>query len=160
MWWGAPRLNLKKMTTGIELQFFRLTKIDGKNCRVIIDSGNCVNAVASGIITKLGLKTVSHPQQYKVSWVNSAYIDVKDRRLIPILFATYSDKIWCDVVTMDVGHIILGRLGYMTEMSLSMDVQTHVHLFMREKRSNWPRCDQLSPHVRLNRLKHLAARSR
>ena len=44
-----------------------------------------------------------------MSWVNSASIDVKDRCFILILFATYSDKIWCDVVTMDVGHIILGR---------------------------------------------------
>ena len=97
------------MTTDIELQFFRLSKIDGKNCQVIIDSGNCVNAVASGIVTKLGLKTVSHPQPYKVSWENFVSINVKDMCLILILFATYLDKIWCDVVTMDVGHIILGR---------------------------------------------------
>jgi len=89
--------------------FQTLTKIGGKNCRVIIDSGSCVNAVTSGMVTKLGLKTVPYPQLYKVSWVNSASIDVKDRCLIPILFATYSDKFWRDVVTMDVGHIILGR---------------------------------------------------
>jgi len=84
--------------------FQTLTKIGGKNCRVIIDSGSCVNAVASGMVTKLRLKTVLHPQPYKVSWVNSASIDVKNRCLIPILFVTYPDKIWCDVVTMDVGH--------------------------------------------------------
>ena len=88
------------------------------------------------MITKLGLKTVCHPQPYKVLWVNSASIDVNDMCLIPILFATYSDKIWCDVVTMDVGYIILDDLDYMTEMSLSTDVQTYVHLFMRRKRSN------------------------
>jgi len=39
----------------------------------------------------------------------STSINVKDMCLIQILFATYSDKIWCDVVTMDVDHIILGR---------------------------------------------------
>ena len=61
------------------------------------------------MVTKLGRKTVPYPQPYKVLWVNSVSIDVNDRCLIPILFAIYSDKIWCDVVTMDVGHIILGR---------------------------------------------------
>ena len=75
------------------LIFQTLTKIGGKNCQVIIDNGICVNTVASDMVTKLGLKTVAHSQPYKVSWVNSASIDVKDRCLIPILFATYSDKI-------------------------------------------------------------------
>jgi len=28
---------------------------------------------------------------------------------LSILFATYADKIWCDVFTKDVSHIILGR---------------------------------------------------
>jgi len=50
------------MTTGVELQFFKLTKISGKNCQVIIDSGSCVNTVASDMVTKLGLKIVPHPQ--------------------------------------------------------------------------------------------------
>jgi len=34
---------------------------------------------------------------------------MKDKCLIPYLYATYSDKILCDIVTMDAGHIILGR---------------------------------------------------
>ena len=82
------------------------TKIGGKNCRVIVNSESCVNVVASGMVTKLGLKTASHPQSYKVSWVNSVSINVKDRCLVTILLVTYSDKIWYDVVTMNVGHII------------------------------------------------------
>jgi len=60
-------------------------------------------------MTKPELKTVSHPQPYKVSWVNSVSIDMKERCLVSIQFVTYSDKIWYNVVTMDVGHIILGR---------------------------------------------------
>ena len=56
---------------------------------------------------EFGLKAI--PQLYKVSWVNFASIDVKKRCLVPIEFATYSDKIWCDIVIMNIGHIILGR---------------------------------------------------
>jgi len=61
------------------------------------------------MVTKLGLETIPHPQSYKVTWVNSTSIDVKERCHVPIQFTTYSNNIWCDVVTMDVGHIILGR---------------------------------------------------
>jgi len=96
------------MTTGADLQFFKLTKTIGKNYRVIINSENWVNVVASGMVSKLGLKTIPHPQLYKVSWVNSVSIDVKGMCLVLIQFAMYSNKYWCDVVTMDVGHIILG----------------------------------------------------
>jgi len=61
------------MTTGVDI----LTEIGGKNCLVIIDSGSCVNVVASGMVTKLRLEIVPHPQPYKMTWVNSASIDVK-----------------------------------------------------------------------------------
>jgi len=69
------------MTTGVVIQFFKLTKIGDKNYWVMIDNGSCVNAVTSGMMTKLELKIVPQPQSYKVSWVNSAYfasINVKE----------------------------------------------------------------------------------
>jgi len=34
---------------------------------------------------------------------------MKQRCLLPIEFDVYKDKIWCDVVTMDVSQAILGR---------------------------------------------------
>ena len=69
------------MTTGVDI----LTEIGGKNCLVIIDSGSCVNAVASGMVTKLRLEIVLHPQTYKVTWVNSMSTDMKKK--------SYSDSI-------------------------------------------------------------------
>ena len=53
----------------------------------MIDSGSCVNIVTSVMVTKLRLNIVPHPQPYKVSWVNSASIDVKERCRVPIKFA-------------------------------------------------------------------------
>jgi len=44
-----------------------------------------------------------------VSWVNDTAIAVKERCLFPIKIFNYHDKIWCDVIPMDVGHVILGR---------------------------------------------------
>jgi len=76
-------------------------KIGNKNCKIIVDSGSCINAVSSSLISKIGLKTVPHPSPYKVAWVNAASMEVNERCLVPVQFATYKDKIWCDVITMD-----------------------------------------------------------
>ena len=76
------------------------TKCGDKTCKVIIDSGSGINAVSSNIISRLGLKLTPYPHPYKVSWVDTSSIAIKER---------YKAEIWCDVIPMDVGHIILGR---------------------------------------------------
>ncbi|XP_022883112.1 uncharacterized protein LOC111399850 [Olea europaea var. sylvestris] len=60
-------------------------------------------------VSRLGLKYVLHPQPYNVSWVDTSSIAVKGRCLVPIQFLENKDHIWCDVILMDVGQIILGR---------------------------------------------------
>ena len=68
-----------------------------------MDSGSCVNAVSFKMFKKVGWKAESHPHPYKVSRINSMALNVKQRCLVPIEFDVYKDKVWCDVVTMDVG---------------------------------------------------------
>ena len=46
---------------------------------------------------------------YKVIWIDATPIDVHKRCQIPIQFFTYTDNVWCDILPMNVGHIILGR---------------------------------------------------
>ena len=53
--------------------------------------------LSSSLISKIGLKTVPHPNPYKVTWINTASMEVNERCLVPVQFATYKDKIWCDV---------------------------------------------------------------
>jgi len=89
--------------------FHTFIKIGDNNWKVIVNSGSCVNAVSSKIIEKVGWKAEPHPHPYKMSWINSTALDVKQRCLVSIKFDVYKDKIWCDVVTMDVGQIILWR---------------------------------------------------
>ena len=64
--------------------FQTCTKIWNKSCKVILDSGNCINAVASKLITILGMKPVKHPNSYKVTWIDATFIDVQERCQIPI----------------------------------------------------------------------------
>ncbi|XP_022867746.1 uncharacterized protein LOC111387423 [Olea europaea var. sylvestris] len=89
--------------------FHTYIKINNKGCKVIVDSGSCINVVSKATISRLGLKPVPHPQPYSVSWVDTSSIAVKEHCLVHIQFLEYKDHIWCDVISMDVGHIILGR---------------------------------------------------
>jgi hypothetical protein len=89
--------------------FHTYVKCGSTNCKVIIDSGSCINAVSSSLVTHLGVKLIPHPNPYKVSWVDTSSTDIKERCLFPIQFMSYKDEIRCDVIPMDVGHVILGR---------------------------------------------------
>ena len=89
--------------------FHTFTKIGERNCKVIVDGKCCINAVSLVIIRKVGLKAEPYPYPYKVSWINEATLNFTRRCLVPIEFTVYKDKIWCNVVTMDVSQIILGR---------------------------------------------------
>ena len=73
-----------------------------------MDGESCINVVSSVIINKVGLKAEPHPRPYKVSWSNEVALNVTQRCFVPIEFTVYKDKIWCDVITMNVGQIILG----------------------------------------------------
>ncbi|KAG6725272.1 hypothetical protein I3842_02G025100 [Carya illinoinensis] len=89
--------------------FHTYIKINNKGCKVIVDSGSCINAVFVTTVSRLGLQSVPHPQPYSISWVDTSSIAVKERCLVPIQFLEYKEHIWCDVIPMDVGHVILGR---------------------------------------------------
>jgi len=73
--------------------FHIITKIGGKSCKIIIDSESCINVVSSTLIAKISLKVVPHPHPYRVTWINSSALEVKQRCLIPIGFSFHKDKI-------------------------------------------------------------------
>ncbi|KAI0505091.1 hypothetical protein KFK09_016048 [Dendrobium nobile] len=68
----------------------------------------CINAVSSSMVSKLGLSAAPHPNPYKVAWVNTTALEVKERSFIPISFADYKENVWCDMLIMNVGQILLG----------------------------------------------------
>jgi hypothetical protein len=47
--------------------FQTYVKSGTKDCRVIVDSGSCINAISSNIVSCLGLKSIPHPKPHKVS---------------------------------------------------------------------------------------------
>ena len=76
---------------------------------MIIDSGSCINAISTDTGKRLGLTPVDHPNPYRVSWIDSSSILIKFRCHVPIQLHSYQDHVWCDVLPMEVGSIILGR---------------------------------------------------
>jgi hypothetical protein len=64
--------------------FHSYIKINSKGCKVIVDSGSCINVVSVTTVSHLGLQPTPHPQLYSVSWVDTSSIAVKECCLVPI----------------------------------------------------------------------------
>ena len=78
-------------------------------CKLIVDSGSCVNAVSDTMIPRLGLSTHPHPTPYDVSWIDTTSLPVRLQSRVPLRISTYDDIVLCDVIPMKIGSIILGR---------------------------------------------------
>ena len=89
----------------------RCTSKGGKVCSVIIDSGSFENCVSMEMTQKLDLKFVPHPKHYNLCWLQKGSdVKVKHRCLVSFTIGNhYKDEIWCDIVPMDVVHLLLRR---------------------------------------------------
>ena len=56
-------------------------KMGDENYKMIVDNGSSINAISSKVIKRFGLKVVSHPHPYKVSWINSMTLEVSNNVL-------------------------------------------------------------------------------
>ena len=61
------------------------TRIRGRSCKVIMNSESCINEVST-VITKFVLEVVPYPHTYRVTWINSYELEIKQRCLVPINF--------------------------------------------------------------------------
>ena len=87
--------------------------------------------MSSKVISHLGLKLIPHPNPYKVSWVDTSFIAIKERCVISLQFLTYKAEIWCDVISMDVRHIILGR-PWLYDLDVTLHGRSNSCSFMFE----------------------------
>ena len=77
---------------------------------MIIDSGSTNNLVSIEMVEKLGLKMMKHPTPYKVSSLQKGHqILVNEQCNVEFQIGTYKDVVLCDIIPMDVCHILLGR---------------------------------------------------
>jgi hypothetical protein len=62
------------------------------------------------MVEKLRLQKVPHPTPYRVSWLQKGHqILVSEQCKVEFQIGSYKDEILCDVMPMDVCHVLLGR---------------------------------------------------
>ena len=84
--------------------------VQDKVCSMIIDGGSCTNVASTIMVEKLGLPTLKHPRPYKLQWLNdSGEVKVNKQVLVTFQIGKYEDKVLCDVVPMQAGHLLLGQ---------------------------------------------------
>ena len=89
--------------------FWTVYKSHGKCCKMIIDSGSTDNLVATAMVEKLGLKRLKHPTPYKVFWLQKGHQLLVDEQCeVEFHIGKYKHKVICDIMPMDVCHILLG----------------------------------------------------
>ena len=85
-------------------------KSQGKCCKMVINSGSTDHLVPTEMVEKPGLKRMKHPTPYKVSWLQKRHhLLVNEQCNLEFHIGTYKDEILCDIMPMDVCHILLGR---------------------------------------------------
>jgi hypothetical protein len=119
-------------------------KTKDRVCKVIVDSGSTDNLVSMEMVENLELETIEHPSPYKVSWPQKGHqVNVTKQCLVEFKIGGYNDKILCDVIPMDVCHLLLGRPwpydrnvihdGKMNTYTLEKNGRTHMLLPIKDK---------------------------
>ncbi|KAK8916805.1 hypothetical protein KSP39_PZI022608 [Platanthera zijinensis] len=103
---STPKESADYWRTNIFQAYF---KAGEKVCRLVVDSGSCMNVIAESALARMGLTAEPHPSPFQVAWVTKTTLSVTRRCLVSITIGPYTDKIWCDVMPMDVCHVLLGR---------------------------------------------------
>jgi hypothetical protein len=131
--------------TAQRCRLFRTTcKTKGWKCKVIVDNRSTDNLIATEMVEKLEMETTKHPSPYKVSWLQKGdQVSVTKQCLVEFKMGEYRDKILCDVIPMDVCHVLLGRPWQfdrnvvhderMNTYTLEKDGKTHTLLSIKDK---------------------------
>jgi hypothetical protein len=75
-----------------------------------VDSGSIDNLISTEMVEKLELETIVHPIPYRVLWLQKGHqVNLTKQCLVEFKIGGYKEEILCDVIPMDVFHLLLGR---------------------------------------------------
>ena len=90
--------------------FKSVCKVEGKCCKLIVDSGSIDNLASTEMVDKLNLRKTVHPEPYRVAWLQKVHqVLVKEQCQVKFQIRSYKDEVICEIIEMDACHILLGR---------------------------------------------------
>ncbi|XP_020693469.2 uncharacterized protein LOC110107535, partial [Dendrobium catenatum] len=121
-----------RLPTGSQRNALFRTKctVNGKVCTLLVDSGCTENVVSRAAVEALQLKTSRNSNPYKVSWVKKGVeMEITELCRVPLSIGkSYASEVVCDVIDMDVCHIILGR-PWQFDVSATHDCRANTYTF-------------------------------
>jgi hypothetical protein len=140
----TPEKEVQKSSAQRTRLFRTACKTKNRKCKVIVDSESTDNLISTEMVEKLELEITDHPSPYKVSWIQKGHqVSVTKQCLVEFKIGGYNDKVLCDVIPMDVCHLLLGRPwqydrnvvhdGRMNTYTLEKDGRTHIFLPIKDK---------------------------
>ena len=103
---STPNNNDSWKRTSIFHTFIPLNK---KSCKLVIDGGISMNVISKTTVDRFGLKVESHPCPFKVAWVDKIFLPIKEHCLVTLKLGAYYEKIYCEILPMNVAHLLLGH---------------------------------------------------
>jgi hypothetical protein len=109
-----------------------------------VDSGSTDNLVSTEMVEKLELETIVHPSPYRFLCLQKGHqVNVTKQCLVEFKIGGYKDEILCDVIPMDVCHLLLGKPwqydrnvvhdGRKNTYTLEKNGRTHMLLPIKDK---------------------------
>lgn len=84
--------------------------MQGKVCKVIVDSGSTDKIILEEASQKLQLVRIPYAHPYRSTWLNKGHnVLVNEQVWIDFSIGGYQDKILCDLLPMDAFHLLQGR---------------------------------------------------
>lgn len=116
--------------------FHIYAKCGSKTCKIMIDSGSCMNIISIQALSKIQVNPEPHWNPYKVKWVDHTSFLVTQRCLASIEIRSYKDNIWSNILPMDVAHAILDR-PWLFYLSITHYSWKNTYLFKHSNQNIW-----------------------
>jgi hypothetical protein len=85
-------------------------KIKDKVYKLVIDGESFTNMIGKDLVQRLSLSAWRHPTPHHIKWMNpTGKLKITHKVRVKFLVGSYIDKVECDVVRMDICHLLLGR---------------------------------------------------